>query len=842
MAKILAASPSKDNYTAVLPAAKAALGEIGGEKEVSQLHAELAPLLTDMAVALTEQAKLGKTAAESAEKLAQAKEALVLANDGRFVPGPLRQWQRLAEVEESLALLERDLGRGKALEAALAEIKKHADGGKLDAALAERTKLLLAYPELAGDVALRDLGKQIGKTVAAAVKTAADSSKGESSEAKSPVLANLSLASGKPTTVAETPEQTFFALAAGTVWALDGGSGKLLWSRPVGRNSGNAVTPLTADAASDVVLADFFRNEVVCVNPRTGALRWRHPFKESLTGEPLTLDGQVIAATTSGKIVALDANNGNGKSFAQLPQGCRLGPVGGSGKIFVVAEHSFLYVLSPDLKCAAAVYLGHEPGSIETPLTILSGHAVVVESRPSTSLLHVLALDEKGLAAGPSQQVDVAGLVTTRPVLLGERLLVLTDRQTVAFDYQPADDEPLQKLGETAAAGTDSLTRFGAVHADKLWVADVGLRRFDFLPAGGILKEAWAGFAGEAMESPPQGIADTLFCVRRGIGRSGFIATALKAASGETLWETYLAQPLASLNVAADGSSAVATTIAGADVKVELASLSGASVQFLPVALEARSTKPALDSTLAAPPISWAGARLSIATSGSVELLDEKASTPLAEPFQLSIRPGSQLANCSAAPAGTDGSSVVICDGLNSVYLLRLESAPQPRLALVAKATLKLPAISRVASLENAAYVLDQSGTLQVFSLPDLKVKPGAKIDCRAVVMGPEAVGKHVVLETDKGELVCLNAAGKQLWTVSLAEGPVAGRPVAAGGDFLLPTKRGVLLRLAAASGKELARADLGQPLAGDPALAGNAMLVPTAAGGILKVAIPEKK
>ena len=401
MAKILAASPAKDNAAAMLPAVKAALTDIGGEKDLSSLHADLAPLLMNMAAALTEHAKQGKTAAESAEKLAQAKEALALANDGRFVPGSMRHWQRLAEVEDSLALLERDLGRGKALEGALAEIKKNAEGGKLDAALAERARLLLAYPELAADVGLRELGKQIGKSVAAQVKTAADSSKGETAEAKSPVLASLSLASGKPTTAAEAPGQTFFALAAGSVCALDGGTGKLLWSRPVGRNSGNAVTYLSAESGSDVILADLFRNEVLCVNPRSGALRWRHAFKEPLTGEPLALEGQIIVATTSGRIVVLDAQNGNGKSAAQLPQGVRLAPAGGSGKVFVVAQHSFLYVLSSNLKCEAAVYLGHDPESIETPPTILSGHAIVAENRASTSLLHVIALDEKGLAAGP---------------------------------------------------------------------------------------------------------------------------------------------------------------------------------------------------------------------------------------------------------------------------------------------------------------------------------------------------------------------------------------------------------------------------------------------------------
>ncbi|MFN0018054.1 MAG: PQQ-binding-like beta-propeller repeat protein [Pirellulaceae bacterium] len=840
MAKILVASPTKDNSTAMLPAAKTALGEIGGEKELSQLHAELAPLLMDMAANLAEQAKQGKTAAESAEKLAQAKEALALANDGRFVPGSLRQWQRMADVEESLALLERDLSRGKSLDGALAEIKKNAEGGKLEAVLAERTKLLLAYPELAGEIALKDLGKTLGKPVAALVKSAADSSKADTAEAKSPVLASLALSSGKQSAAAETPDKTFFALSAGTVWALDGGSGKLLWSRPVGRNSGSAVTPSAPDGASPVVLTDLLRNEVVCVNPRSGALVWRHGFKESLTGEPLVIDGQVIVATAIGKLFALDAQSGNGKSIAQLPQGVRLSPVGGSGKVFVVAEHSFLYILSSELKCEAAVYLGHDPGSVDAPPAPLAGHVIVAENRLASSLLHVVGLDEKGLAAGPMQQVEVAGLVRTPMVRLGERLLVLTEPLTVSFDYQPADDEPLKKLGETAANTTAPLARFGAVLDDKLWVAEEGLRRFDFIPAGGTLKEAWEGFAGETQEAPPQAVGEIVFCVRRNSSRPGVIATAIKSPSGASLWETFLAQPLTSLSVAADGQAAVATTVAGTEVKIDSASLVGSGVQFVPPAAEAKSAAPV--EPLAAPPLSWAGGRLCVATSGSVELLDGQSAAPLAEPFQLSIRAGSQLANCSVVPAGPDGESVVISDGRNSVYHLRLEKTPQPRLILTAKISLKSPAISHIAVLDKSAYVVDQTGTLQVLALPDLKAKAGAKLACRDVVMGPAAAGKRILLETDVGELVCLDSAGKQLWKVALAEGPLSGRPLEVGGDILLPTKRGVLLRVGAATGKEIARSDLSQPLAGSPALLGTSAIVPTAAGRILKVAIPEKK
>ena len=151
-----------------------------------------------------------------------------------------------------------------------------------------------------------------------------------------------------------------------------------------------------------------------------------------------------------------------------------------------------------------------------------------------------------------------------------------------------------------------------------------------------------------------------------------------------------------------------------------------------------------------------------------MEFLDEKTGAPIAEPFQLSIRPGVASANCSAASTGGEADSVVICDGGSAVYLLRLEKSPQPRLALVTKATLKVPALSRIASLGAAAYVVDAVGTVQVLGFPELKAKGGAKLDCRAAVSGPFAAGKHVLLETDKGELVCLDAAGKQAWKIAV--------------------------------------------------------------------------
>ena len=880
MAEILAASPSKDNWAAILPAAKKALAEIGDEPELSQLHQELAPLLTDMAGGLAEIARQGKTVQESSERLAQAKEALSLANDGRFVPGTLRQWQRLADVEESLALLERDLGRGKAIDVSLAVMKKAAEAGKLDAAFAERAKLLREYPELSSDVSLRELGQQLAKAASDSVKASADNSKGETAVAKSPVLASLSLATGKDSAAATTPGRPFFAFAGDAAYALDGATGKLLWQRPTGASG---VIPVSADASSDVLLLETSGRGLVCVDPRSGALRWRQTFEAPVVGEPLAMGGQVFVATRAGRVVALDAKNGNGKSAADLPQPARLGPVaGGAGtNLYQLAVHSYLYSLSTaDLKSTGAVYVGHELGSVEAAPTILTRHLVVAENRgASSAMLHVIPLDDKGVPASAVQQVEVVGHVLTPPVVLAERLLVLTDRQSVAFDYSPEGKEPLKKLGETKVVGSNSLARYGVAQAGKLWVAEEALRRFDFLPAGGSLKQSWSGFAGDAFETAPQTADDILFCVRRAAGRPGVVATALKADSGEPIWETGLAQPIVSLEVAADGQSAAIVSASGAESKLDLAAFQGPlALQSAPLAIDgmplppsqasllfpggrrilvpvgqpnqlfvldsgAKTPRPlALPSQLAAPPIAWSEGLLCVCSSGAVHLLSPDTGAPLAEPMQMSIRAGSRLEKCSAFAAGENDSELIVSDGQNSLYHLRLEKEPQPHLAQLASAKLAAPMISPLAVLDQSVYVVDKSGGLQALSIPDLKAGKATKLDCHAVPMGPIRVGNVVLLATDRGELICLGASQKQLWKVALQAGPLTGTPLKSGEDLVLVTKGGTLLRIAGKSGEEIARAEVGQPLAGSPALLGNFVLLPTAAGGLLKVAIPEKE
>ena len=102
LSKMRLAAGRNSDWKQLLPVAKQILPEIDALPELSEIQTELAPLIANMAIGLAEQAAADKTP----EQLAAAKDALALANNGRYVPGNLRPWQQLSLAEESLATAE----------------------------------------------------------------------------------------------------------------------------------------------------------------------------------------------------------------------------------------------------------------------------------------------------------------------------------------------------------------------------------------------------------------------------------------------------------------------------------------------------------------------------------------------------------------------------------------------------------------------------------------------------------------------------------------------------------------------------------------------------------------
>lgn len=511
---------------ALLPVAKSVLAEIGSEPQLTEAHSELAPLVCDLACGLAEQA----AAEKSPEQLIAAREALTLANDGRFVPGNLRPWQRLQSNEESLAVTEREIAKSGIQQKQLATARQAIGAKKLAAAYEARAELLALYPDLTRDPALKDLGKELSAAALAAVAEADIAGQPETTEGPSPTVR---------LPAAATPGQTFFAVAGGKLWALDAAKGNLLWHRPVG---GGAAPPVQVapGADSDIVLIDAAASEVVRLAARTGALKWRRGIAAPLVLPPLVSGQQVVVAARDGRVIALDAQTGQTKAAIQLPTVIRVAPATAGGQILVAADRHDLFSLAAnDLVAQSAIPLGHEAGSVAVPPIALPAHVAIAENRGASSAV-LLVVGESGAVV---QELPVAGCVVTPPVLVGSRLVVPTERGgAFVFDVTSDGKVPLKPAGELPPADVAS---YAGERSGKLLLAGLGLQQSELAARGKgvVIEPLWAAFSGSVCLAPPQVSGETICCVRRTPSSPVAFAAAVRAANGQPLWETRLSLP-----------------------------------------------------------------------------------------------------------------------------------------------------------------------------------------------------------------------------------------------------------------------------------------------------------
>jgi outer membrane protein assembly factor BamB len=874
VARILAAKGTGD-WSAALPVAREVLAEIDHEPQLAEVHAELAPQLTEMAEALVKQAG-SANADHAAERLAAAKDALALANNGRYVPGKLRAWQRLADAEETLAALARKQACAAATEKFIDAADKSVAAGDLKKLHAERAKLLAEYPELAEDGYLHEVGQHAAKAAAAGVQPAAELNQGSTDERPRPVVASMML-THRPAAAAAGPAGMFAARAGSSVWALDAASGKILWRRPVGSTA--TIDPVRLPAGGGVLLVDARHHELLCVDERSGALRWRHSLDAPIAGPPLPRGDKILLTTSAGLATALSAASGNAVAAAGLPSAACSGPATDDfgRRIYQLADRDYLFVLSPDdLKCHTAIYMGHLAACVDIPPLVVGGRLLVAENRGvDRALLHVVPLDESGLPEGHVQQVELPGHVFTPPVVVAGRLLVLTDLGTVAaFEIPAKSDEPLAKIAESPLESAGCWLRFGIAVGNQFFLADLGLKQTDFAPAGGSLKAKWTAFQDDVFQSPPQVAGDVLLAVRRPAGDTGWIAAAVKASDGQPLWETPLAVPLVELS--ALNAMAHVVSASGAAAQVPLSDIAGdKSHELLPLVADGK--RPSIAATfllaggrrvlvpagqprelllidadgkslrsiaipdaLAGLPVAAAGGLIVPCAGGTVYWLNAEG-VFAAAPFQMSMQAGTRLERCSCTAIGDSGDRVLISDGRGALYLLAVEQSPEPQWKLVATSNLDTPPISPVAALGEHVFLVTRGGSLLSLSLPELKPDGTQPLDAHAVEFGPEHVGDMLLAATDRQELVSIGGDGSIRWRVSLEES-VTGRPVVSAGSLIVATAEGALVRLAADSGKELARVELGERLRGSPLVVGSDVLVATADGVLLKVALPSKQ
>jgi hypothetical protein len=132
-------------------------------------------------------------------------------------------------------------------------------------------------------------------------------------------------------------ETVFAATTIGTVYALDGDTGAVLWSTPAGASVTDA--PALAD---DVLYVPTAAGELVALDAATGTVLWRGATGSgaAITAQPASAGGVVFTGSEDGRVSAFDASGCGSPTCGTLwstSVGARIGspPIVSNGQVYV---------------------------------------------------------------------------------------------------------------------------------------------------------------------------------------------------------------------------------------------------------------------------------------------------------------------------------------------------------------------------------------------------------------------------------------------------------------------------------------------------------------------------
>jgi hypothetical protein len=401
LAKVHAAQSSGGAPAAVLAVTRDAIPPLADEPALAEARGELAPLLTELALKLVDAAQQSG----DPQSVAAAEQALELVNDGRLVPGDLRNWEELADAEEALAALKYEQSLAGARSAAIAAIDEAAASGDASAMVMQVNVLRSLAPAPEVDELLPKAFEQLAKACQAKVVPLTEVPQPTSEERPSAATGSVTLVLPQPA----GGEGIEVTLAAGSAWGIDRGSGQISWRRSIGESRAS----MPREFGDNVILVDRRHNELIGVAKASGKFRWRLPLASSVCGEPHQVGGELVVTTRDGRILLVDPATGEVRRGVALPQGARASAWVDTAtmSLWQAADFGLVYRLSAgDLTSTAAIPLGHAPASVAAaPVRLAERLAIAENSQPGQSILHLVELSPAGEPTGTIAHHEVAG-------------------------------------------------------------------------------------------------------------------------------------------------------------------------------------------------------------------------------------------------------------------------------------------------------------------------------------------------------------------------------------------------------------------------------------------------
>jgi len=871
-----------------LEAANDILPKIENEAAFADARGELASILPDIAGGFASQATKAEEEIEKAQELLDlAEEAMKLVDNPSYIPTSLRKTveTKLNRIGEDMQLAERNINRTKRLAESVDAIRTAANAGKTVEAYEERRKLLREYPELERNERLLEAVLVITERERALVKVVDELIPSSAEDHPAPSEFQVALASRRGEGAGGSEKHVVFFQVRGALYGLQATTGKLLWRRFVGHETLAAPQPISKQAGAHVIAVDSRHDELLRLNDQTGELVWRLPIGEPFSN-PVIYGKRVLLASKSGRVLSVDSETGEAK-HAVLPQGLQVSP--GTSKLrhlYQVGDHSNLYVLDEEsLECKEVYYLGHKPGTIETPPVMVLGHLfVAVNSGEDYCDLHILDVDDNGLKVKPAMKaIRLNGHITVTPLLAGARVVVVTDLGAIhVLEVNPANaDKPVQDAVEPLVGSFSTpVTGYAALDRGVLYVGDRQFTKYEIQTSTTKLLSKWIKNKRDTFVTPPLIMGDTVFHVRRRQNSPSYTASAVHVDDGKLLWEVDLATPAALLTVDLQ-KNVIHSISAQAELFEATADVFRAKILDQPSSspigaartvafneatpmgngrwaftspddrkrmvvydpdsvsasarLQSRTVKAAGEANATAGPVYFQGGLLMPLDNGQVVLVDPATGDEKVRPFQPRLEGGTKVQWQRAAVIGSDAKEFVIADDRRKLYRVGIKDQPQPHLAHAAQAELTVDIVSALAAVGDTVYgVVRGSGgdTVVSFAATDLSVGREWPLEGR-IAWGPEQLGDVVLMASDREGLLCFEAGQKQRWTAALKYGAIAGRPLRQGSDFILTSVDGAVWMASGADGSELQRKDLGEPLYGGAVRFGTRLLLPASDGAL---------
>ena len=854
------------------------LPELKVQPAFGEARGELASLLPTIAENFADQAAKARETEKKGELIANAEKSMdELVNQAAYIPSKMHKnpdvASRIKRIKEKIKNVRRNIDRENNLVAAVKKINEFTNKGETSDAFVARRTLLENYPGLEDDGRLVKAVINISKKEAELVVVMSETKKpvtGE--EAGSLQDKNLPKRSNISKDIPGVAGHVCCVLAGGAVHGIDVTTGNSRWRRFVGAETTVHPQPVSSEPGADVLLVDSKNHDLMRVKSQTGELVWRLPIgKPFLT--PVHYKDLLLINTRDGWLLEVNLKTGANTRIVEFPM--ELGTAATYGDeqplLYQVGEHNNLYVVDIEtMECKEVLYVGHKKGSMQVPPVYAVGFLVLIENIASDrSILHVIAMNEKGEGLNEIQRIALRGKVVVPPLVFERRVLVATDLGAVhVYDVDPNIDPPIQTLADVNASATKSFVSYPIVYRGQVWVAGKTLAKYRVQPALSQLNRVWIHDDGDTFMAPLQRVEDVLIHMRRQQGKDEITVSGQPTESEEPSWETDLGAPAkVSLDrknnrlrvVSAQGGYSLITPENSKQTVLEHSSQapqeaqklafnrlvefsggrltvtgSGQQNQGLVIESAAEPVRPRLVAlqpfgTKAADAIGFQDRLLVPFKEGMIRLFDLQDGSQSVLPFQPGLRAGDQKAWSAPVVDRASPDKFVVLENGRHLYRVGIKESPQRHLTAFQQRMLAEPIGASIAALGDTLFAVKREADHDVvvtFQLPGFEDDHQWALKGR-VTWGPRRVNDRVFVATDQQGLFCFDSqwnwwqtAAVLRWQTALPYGHLAGLPFKQKNSYVLASTNGTVWRIDRQTGQELEKIEpirLQEPLWGNP-------------------------